>query len=137
MIEDTIQEVLTFYNIKSEVLEKDFVLHRKIPKEHNGIYVLVQKDLVIYVGKGWVRNRQKTHWNKAFRNINEGANDPKGWKWLRENIEIEPTNWKVYYILLNKQTQLSAVEGGLIDKLQPLANDETFHDNNRILKETK
>jgi len=136
MVEEKIQEVLNFFAINAEVLEKDFSLHRRIPKEYNGIYVITQGNNVIYVGKGQIRKRQTTHWNKAFKNVNEGLDDPKGWRWLRENVTIDPTTWKVNYILLNKQTELSAVEGALIHKLQPLANDETFKDNNRILKET-
>jgi hypothetical protein len=37
-------------------------------------------------------------------------------------------------MILEKQTERSAVEGALIHLLQPLANDETFKDNNRTLK---
>jgi hypothetical protein len=136
MVEETIQKVLKFLDIKAEVIEKEFKQYKKIPADHNGIYIITEGDQVIYVGKGQVRSRQGKHWDKAF--ANKTAVDTKGWRWLRENYNVSEDkilSWELRYILLNKETARSAVEGTLIHFLQPLANDETFKDNNRTLKE--
>jgi hypothetical protein len=135
MVEPVIKKVLKFYGIKADVLEQEFHLYKQIPKEHSGIYIIQQGKQVIYVGKGQIKSRQGKHWDKAFGR--KGAKDTKGWRWLRENVDINPVKWKVSYIILHEQCDLSAVEGGLIKLLQPLANDETFKDNKRILKEAK
>jgi len=137
MVEETIQKVLTFFDIKSEILVKDFKFTKDIPSKHSGVYVISEGDHVVYVGKGHIRNRQKKHWEKAHNELRKGTNDTKGWTWLRDNYTVynlTPTNWTVRYLILKKQTELSAVEGALIHLLQPLANDETFHDNQRNLK---
>ena len=133
MVEPTIKRVLKFFDIKAKVIDWEFQYYKEIPPTHTGIYVIQQGEQVIYVGKGQIKSRQSKHWDKAFGN--KKAKDTSGWRWLRENIEIAPTTWKVNYILLHKQTELSAVEGALIHLLQPLANDETFKDNERTLKE--
>jgi len=134
MVEPTIKRVLKFFDITAKVIEWEFQYYKEIPPTHTGIYVIQQGEQVIYVGKGQIKSRQGKHWDKAFGN--KKAKDTSGWRWLRENIEITPVAWKVNYILLHKQTELSAVEGALIHLLQPLANDETFKDNERTLKET-
>jgi hypothetical protein len=135
MVEKTIKRVLKFFDIKADVLEEEFHLYKKIPKDHTGIYIIQQGDQVIYVGKGQIKSRQGKHWDKAFGS--KTAKDTSGWRWLREHVDINPVKWRVNYILLHKQTELSAVEGALIHLLQPLANDETFKDNERVLGETK
>ena len=137
MVEQTIQKVLSFFDIKSEILIKDFKHTKDIPSKHRGVYIISEGDAVVYVGKGQIRTRQKKHWEKAHNELKTGTNDTKGWAWLREHYDtyrLTPLNWTVRYIILKKQTELSAVEGALIHLLQPLANDETFHDNNRTLK---
>jgi len=134
MVEPTIKKVLKFFDIKAKIIKWEFQYYKDIPNDHTGIYVISQADQVIYVGKGQIKSRQSKHWAKAFGN--KEAKDTSGWRWLRENVEITPAGWTVSYIILHKQTELSAVEGALIHLLQPLANDETFRDNERALKET-
>ena len=134
MVEPTIKRVLKFFDIKAKIINWEFQYYKEIPASHNGIYVITQGSDVVYVGKGQIKSRQGKHWDKAFGN--KTAKDTSGWRWLRENVEIDPKTWQVNYILLHKQTELSAVEGALIHLLQPLANDETFKDNERVLKET-
>jgi excinuclease UvrABC nuclease subunit len=132
---DTIIKLKNFFHIECEVQTKLFSEHKTILNHNRGVYVLVdQEDRVIYVGKGNIKDRQIRHWNKSHGIIKSGTIDPKGWKWIRENYEITPNNWKLFYIELKKETELSAMEGGLIHMLQPLANDETFKDEKRILK---
>jgi len=137
MIDQTIQNELNHFNIKAEVITKDFKHHTTIPDKHNGVYIISEGDTVVYVGKGWVRARQKKHWEKALKELKRGTNDTKGWAWLRENYSeynLNPQNWVVRYMILHKETELTAIEGALIHLLQPLANDETFVDNARTLK---
>jgi hypothetical protein len=134
MVEQTIQNVLDFFNLKANIMTKPFKHYADIPSRHNGIYILNEGDTVIYVGKGQIKVRQSKHWQKAHNELKAGTTDTDGWRWLRENVEISPKDWTLNYIILQKQTERSAVEGALIHLLQPLANDETFKDNERTLK---
>ena len=138
MVKTNINKALEFFDIKADVISMNYSTHTTIDRSYTGIYVIQQDDLIVYVGKGQILKRQRSHWDKAHRRtLEEGAHDPSGWKWIRENYNIDASKWQLHYILLYKQTELSAMEGALIHKLQPLANDETFKDNNRTLKETK
>lgn len=137
MVEELIKKELEHFNIQAEIITKDFKMYKSIPSKHNGVYVVSEDDKVVYVGKGWVRARQSKHWEKALADFKHGTNDTKGWQWLRENYDqfnLNPERWTVKYIILHKETELTAMEGALIYRLQPLANDETFVDENRILK---
>jgi hypothetical protein len=130
----TIDKLKDFFQIQCSVESKTFPAHKEIPTERRGVYVLVDQDhRIVYVGKGNVKARQVQHWNKAHNIIKPGTIDPKGWKWLRENYDVKPTEWTVFFVDLKKETELSAMEGGLIHLLQPLANDETFKDEDRSL----
>ena len=136
-IEQTIQGELAHFNIQAEIITKQFKMPNTIPSKHNGVYIISEGDYVVYVGKGWIRARQKKHWEKALAELKRGTNDTKGWQWLRENYSVynlNPENWTVQYLILHKETELTAMEGALIHLLQPLANDETFTDNARTLK---
>jgi hypothetical protein len=137
MVEETIKKELEHFGIQAEIITKDFKMYNTIPSKHNGVYVVSEGDKVVYVGKGWIRARQTKHWQKALADFKHGTNDTKGWRWLRENYgvyNLTPEKWTVKYIILHKETELTAMEGALIYRLQPLANDETFVDENRILK---
>ena len=82
------------------------------------------------MGKGWIRNRQNTHWPKALGDVKPYIKDPLGWQQLRENNQnLDPREWTIYYITLEQETAITALEGALIHLLQPLANDETRKDN--------
>ena len=136
-VEHIIQKELDHFAIKAEIITKQFKFHTTIPDKHNGVYIISENDKVVYVGKGWIRARQKKHWEKALHELKRGTNDTKGWAWLRENYSVynlNPENWVVRYMILHKETELTAMEGALIHLLQPLANDETFVDNARTLK---
>jgi hypothetical protein len=104
--------------------------YREIPTTLRGIYILEDElQRPIYVGKGWIRSRQATHWPKALGETKSYHTDPKGWQYLREHNEIDPREWTIYYIEVSSETAISALEGSLIHLLQPLANDETYRDN--------
>lgn len=128
MVVDTIKNVLEFFKISTELKISSFNNYKEIPGNAKGIYVIIQGQEVIYVGKGNIKTRQSKHWQKANNLIKPGVQDPDGWKWLRENVEIHPATWTIYYLDLRRETEKSAVEGALIHLLQPLANDETFKD---------
>jgi hypothetical protein len=137
MVEQMINSELTHFGITAEIITKQFKMYKSIPSKHNGVYVVSEGDKVVYVGKGQIRARQTKHWQKALAEFKHGTNDTKGWQWLRENYAVynlTPELWTVRYIILHKQTELTAMEGALIHRLQPLANDETFNDNARTLK---
>jgi len=127
-----IKKILEFHNIDAEIIEIDFKAYATLPRDINGVYILKgEKDLIMYVGKGNIYDRQRKHWPKAYGDF--GIKDPEGWRWLFENRNSSPEKWKLIYIPLYKQTELSAVEGSLIHKLQPLANNEVYVDNERSL----
>ncbi len=132
----TVERLKTFFGIDCTVQTKPFNSYKELKKTSRGVYVLTSQDgLIIYVGKGTIKDRQDSHWFKAHGTPKKHQIDPKGWKWLRENYNITPGAWTINYIELKKETELSAMEGVLIHILQPLANDETFKDEGRTLKE--
>ena len=126
---DTVAKLKAFFNIECTLQTKPFNSYKDLKKTSRGVYVLTtEDDLIVYVGKGDIKARQDSHWFKAHGTPKKHQIDPKGWKWLRENYNITPGNWTINYIELARETELSAMEGGLIHILQPLANDETFKD---------
>ena len=138
-LHDTITRISTFYGISSRPELFKFPEWSTIDKARRGVYVLVDRPAeadgaeYVYVGKGYFRSRQKSHWVKAKDIVPVGHIDPKGWKWLRANTEMDVDRWHLYVIDLPRETELSAMEGGLIHLLQPLANDETFTDRKNLL----
>ena len=130
-IDEEIQRTLEFLKIEAEVITKPFKYHREIHKVLKGIYILINGDTVVYVGKGNIADRQRKHWKKANGDLK--IKDPEGWHWLNKNYESIPKEWTIKYLILHKQTELSAVEGCLIHFFQPLANNETFVDEGRTL----
>lgn len=130
---ETVEQVGAFFNIQYELISYPFASWADLEKRRRGVYVITNTDATspdtkyIYVGKGFFRARQKTHWRKL---TNIADFDPKGWKWFVENHTVDLEQWQLYLIDLPLETQLSAMEGALIHLLQPLANDETFVDRN-------
>ena len=113
------------------VVQMPYRFYRDIATSSRGVYIL-EDDLqrCIYVGKGWIRRRQDTHWPKALGQVPNYQRDPEGWQHLRENNpRLDPREWTIYYVLVEQETAITALEGALIHLLQPLANDETFRDN--------
>jgi excinuclease UvrABC nuclease subunit len=130
-VADTVNRMKAFFSIDCELEQMPFQDWASLPRTMRGVYVLTDEaSRVIYVGKGFIRSRQDSHWPKAHGTPKQHHIDPKGWKWLRENYSVTPSLWTLNYISLKKETELSAMEGGLIHLLQPLANDETFKDLN-------
>ncbi|NDG31053.1 GIY-YIG nuclease family protein [bacterium] len=130
MVKETIKRVLDFYNLKSEIGEDRFVAAEYIPERYKGVYVISKNDLAIYVGKGVIKNRNRSHLEKMLA---DATNVPEGWRILKEDSNFNnPEDWTLNYILLDKETQRTAVEGSLIYFLTPKANDETISD---LLKE--
>ena len=130
-IDEQIQKILDFLEIKAETITKPFKYHKDIHKLLKGIYILIHEETVVYVGKGNIADRQRKHWKKANGDLK--AKDSEGWHWLVKNYKSHPKDWTIKYLILHKQTELSAVEGCLIHNFQPLANNETFIDEGRSL----
>lgn len=133
-IEQCIERCTNFFQISAQVKHTDFVNYRLIGREDRGVYIIynnISKE-VIYVGKGDIANRQQKHWIKSVPNP-RNIYMPQGWQWLRENYPVSPVSWSLYYLCLNSETELSAMEGALIHFLQPLANDETHHDRKKMV----
>ena len=90
-----------------------------------GVYIIVHDNIVVYVGKGAVRDRQKTHIQK-ITGVFRKAKDTAGFKMLREHTDIRAYDCEVYYFDCISAANASAVEGALIKFLNPLANKETY-----------
>jgi len=126
MIGETISKILSFYDIPAQVEYTNWSERPDLAvKKSRGVYVIYDDDDVFYVGKGFIRDRQKMHKEKflgEFRN----ARDTRGFKAFREKYGIlDLTKLKFCYIVMTSETGIGAVETGLIHLLQPLANDET------------
>lgn len=135
---DTIHRAKQFLQLADlKVTQIPYRLYREISPKIRGIYILEDElQRPIYVGKGWIRTRQNTHWPKALGVTKSYHTDPKGWQHLREHNELDPKEWTIYYIEVANETAISALEGGLIHLLQPLANDETYRDNHNTNEQT-
>ena len=136
---DTIQSCKSFFNIECEVKEISFLDWRNLPRRRmRGVYIIeynytiphiFEDSKIIYVGKGNIRTRQDMHYQKSIGN--EKIYMPEGWKSLLESKQFPTEFWKTYYIPLQKESELSAMEGALIHFLQPIANDEVWKDRNK------
>lgn len=127
---ETLAHCKTFLNLTCNITQMPFRNYREIPTSARGVYIL-EDELFrpIYVGKGWIKTRQQSHWPKALGQAKTYQIDPKGWQQLREhNPLLIPQEWTIYYAELNQETAITALEGALIHLLQPLANDETYRD---------
>ena len=113
-VDATVKSVLDFNDIEAEIITKQFRYYKDIHKLLKGIYILMQGEEVVYVGKGNIADRQRKHWKKANGDLK--IKDPEGWHWLNKHVEITPKDWTIKYLILHKQTELSAVEGCLIHK---------------------
>lgn len=134
---ETVLRVSEFFNIQAQLVWYPYADWSSLDKARRGVYIITNTDATlpdvkyIYVGKGFFRARQSSHWGKLTGNLSPGQIDPKGWQWLREHHELDLSNWRLYLVDLPRETELSAMEGGLIHLLQPLANDETFVDRQK------
>ena len=126
----TLAHCKQFLNLSCNITQIPFRNYKEIPKNARGIYILEDElQRPIYVGKGWIRKRQDSHWPKAHGQTKSYHIDPKGWQHLREsNPDLVPRDWTIYYTELDTETAITALEGALIHLLQPLANDETYRD---------
>jgi hypothetical protein len=103
-VDSVIKSVLDFNDIEAEIITKKFRYYKDIHKLLKGIYILMQGDEVVYVGKGNIADRQRKHWKKANGDLK--IKDPEGWHWLNKHVEITPKDWTIKYLILHKQTEL-------------------------------
>lgn len=134
-VKQVIQKVADFYNIDAEIKQTEWFLGERVFYKDRGVYVICNPvtNETIYVGKGTIGVRQVRHRWKVTPDIGPSAVMTKSWQWLRKNKELDYENWILLYCVLDKETELSALEGGLIHLLKPLANDETFKDEGRVV----
>ena len=92
-----------------------------------GVYIIASKDKIYYVGKGNIRDRQKMHVEKLLGEFKYAA-DTRGFKKLRETAEYDINDFDIHWIPVSNESLIGALEGILIYKLQPLANDECIID---------
>ena len=126
-IRDTIEKWASIIEVSLDTeitLVEDYNHKPKIPKSVRGIYVIFTNEQILYLGKGWVVDRQWSHAQKLTGEF-KGANDTSNWAEFRRTIGIQDlTNIKLLYVPVKYEYNITALEGILIKQLQPLANDE-------------
>ena len=125
-ITDSIDKIKNLLNIEFEINFVEFLNREHIPKNRRGIYIILDGEEVLYVGKGNIASRQKEHLAKITNQLSKNHKEPKGWKWLRTERKAVPDNWKFIMIFTNTKSEETAMEGVLIHMLQPTVNDEIF-----------
>jgi hypothetical protein len=125
-------------NLSLEELPCPRHIGKDIDDTIEGVYILMNNDDVIYVGKGKIKARLKSHYSKV---CGSAEYYPDGWaqflkKEDRNRVEIaERLNrvkdlrcreWEVIYMPIDNEGLRSGVEGCLIMVLNPKANQETF-----------
>ena len=123
---NTVVETATFFNLQLDVYSVALSERMKIPASiKNGVYIIEANNKIVYVGKGTVRDRMKTHIEKISGEFH-AAKDTTGFKILRETTNITVKDCKVHYMDCKSEINATAMEGALMKKLMPLANNETY-----------
>ena len=94
-------------------------------KRRRGIYVIYDNEKVIYVGKGFFKARNHSHYKKA---VNEAPYYPDGWMWFKNTYDYNISDWNLVVVEIASEVDITFMEGAIIKDLKPLANDETFKD---------
>jgi hypothetical protein len=125
-IHDSISKIVTLYDIWGNIQFDRWSSNPDLAnKRARGVYIIYDNTKVYYVGKGYIRDRQKMHKEKFLGEF-KYARDTRGFKNFRTTHGIiDLTGLDFCYIILDSETAIGAVETGLIHLLQPLANDET------------
>lgn len=111
----------------------DFVDWPEIKNNKRGVYIILEENKVIYVGKGNIRSRQESHYKKMTGGLTKHDNkEPKGWTYLREQRGVDYTKLQLIVVYLKDKADESAMEGCLIKMLQPYTNDEVFSKNAKL-----
>ena len=125
-IYESIKKIVTLYDIWGNIHFDQWNERPNLQnKKSRGVYVIYDDTNVYYVGKGFIRDRQKMHKAKFLGEF-RAARDTRGFANFRTTYGIiDLTKLEFCYIILDSETAIGAVETGLIHLLQPLANDET------------
>jgi len=125
-IYESIKKIVTLYDIWGSIYFDQWTERPNLQnKKARGVYVIYDNTNVYYVGKGFIRDRQKMHKEKFLGEF-RAARDTRGFANFRTTHGIvDLTKLEFCYIILDSETAIGAVETGLIHLLQPLANDET------------
>lgn len=99
-------------------------------KQEKGVYIIVNGDEVLYVGRGIIRRRQESHYKKLNGTLTKHDNkEPKGWQHFREHHVVDCTKLMLYIVVLYTDVDEAAMEGGLIKLLLPYVNNEVYLSN--------
>jgi hypothetical protein len=130
MLEKTISNTIIKWanlievDIDKITLTENYSQKPDISKKVRGIYVIFTEHDILYLGKGWVIDRQWSHAQK-LTGIFKGANDTSNWAEFRRTYgTVALDQIKLLYVPVKYEYNITALEGVLIKQLQPLANDE-------------
>lgn len=126
---DQISTVSNLMSISPKVEIQPF-MGAKIPNKTRGVYIIVEGQDIIYVGKGEIPVRHGKHLTK-IQGLAEQKNvpEPEGWLWLREHKKSKPEDWTFVTVTLNSYSDESLMESWLIRFLRPPVNNEIFKEN--------
>jgi len=123
---NTVVHTAAFFNLELDMYSITLSNRMNVPSSiKNGVYVIESKDNIVYIGKGTVRDRLKTHIEKISGKFHT-AKDTTGFKILRETTNITVGECNVHYMDCKTEIDATAMEGALMKKLMPLANNETY-----------
>jgi hypothetical protein len=127
MLDTILEKIKTNLEYKSisGKIEKCAFNEYKTFKRRRGIYVIYDNDKVIYVGKGFFKARNDSHYKKA---IDEARYYPEGWIWFKNTYDYDISDWNLVIVELESEVAITYMEGAMMLDLDPLANDETFKD---------
>ena len=125
-IVNTVVRTAAFFELELDLYSIRLNDRKSIPATiKNGVYIIEADNQIVYVGKGTVRDRMKTHIEKISGEF-QTAKDTTGFKILRETTNITVMDCRVHYMDCKNEINATAMEGALMKKLMPLANNETY-----------
>lgn len=127
------KKIIDFYAIDcGDIDAMDFSKWPKLPKGR-GVYAILDNNEIVYVGRGNIKARQKSHHKKLVGALTKHDNkEPEGWVHVRKNRGVNYDELKLVVIFLRGKDDEAAMEGGLIKILQPYVNDEIFSKNFKL-----
>ena len=128
-VADTISRCAEFLEAEVRLQKTQYRKCPDIPYAYRGIYIIMQGDWVIYVGKGNIKDRQRSHFNKMQKGHSAGDIEAAAWGVVRDNELTNMDIWTLYYAELQSRVDETALEGLLIKFLAPTANSEVYLDN--------
>ena len=137
MYPDRMDDLFAEVGVNPQISTVPFDRVNQLPRTE-GVYIIHDAHRVIYVGqasgRGGIRARfQPHHVNKARGTCvtQEGrriSGDGQGWQEGRSESWWLPDTWRVEYVKVESAVARTYLEGAIMWRLKPYANDECYRD---------